>query len=430
MKAYLHVIFLLLLSANCFSQTSNTEKRTYPTFKTGKKAFHDSLMKNIFIRPQRAYELCLSGIVVVSFLVKSDGTIDSIITEHSVHPVLDQHAHFFILNQANMWNPGTLDGVPHAMRKTICFVYGLNHFSNASHIALAGLSTTVFVTAESCPDGDSYYKIGVKAYNHKNYELAWRNFKEANRRDFIHLDAIDMLKKTSDILGIPCDVCRKLELFAEYSDREIKRIRDQYCTKKFQPLEKSASNPNIIYRFVDDMPRPKSEVADYVNKHLQYPPSARENCVQSTVIVRFAVMENGAVDSVQTFFSVDSLLDQEAVRVVRSMKDFWEPGTLEGKPVKVFHQIPVNFTSNAPSCHNDEWYYAEGEKAYEQDKMSEALIHFQRAFKINCTNFKAAYNYAAVALTTGKTEEACKTIRYLLDNDYAPAEELAEMYCK
>ena len=112
------------------------------------------------------------------------------------------------------------------------------------------------------------------------------------------------------------------------------------------------------------------------------------------------------------------------------MKNFWQPGTLEGYRVKVFYTLPIKFSIDNPSCHNDDWYVAEGEKLYEQDKMDEALSHFRQAFKMNRTNFKAGYNYAATALSIGKNDEACETIKYLSEKGYKPAKELAEQYCE
>ena len=256
MKTLLYVFVLSLCTVPCLSQSYNPEKKTTPSYKDGKKAFHDSLMKNIFIRPEQAYNECLTGIVVISFLVKEDGTIDSFITEHPVHPILDNHAYQFLYNTDGKWNPGTIDGKPYPMRKTMPFVYGLNRKSNASHFGLSGLKIDDLIWAryQECTDGDSYYKTGLKSFNKNDYQKAWELFNEAHKRDFIHLDAIDMLKRTSDILGLPCEVCKKLSLLAEYSDREIKRIRDKYCTKDFKPLTTYVPDPNTVFQYVYRMP--------------------------------------------------------------------------------------------------------------------------------------------------------------------------------
>jgi protein TonB len=62
------------------------------------------------------------------------------------------------------------------------------------------------------------------------------------------------------------------------------------------------------------------------------------------VYVRFIIDENGKVTNPEVVRGVDPILDKEALRVVKTIPD-WTPGELNGKKVKVWYLIPVDFTT-------------------------------------------------------------------------------------
>lgn len=82
--------------------------------------------------------------------------------------------------------------------------------------------------------------------------------------------------------------------------------------------------------------------AAWIALHMQYPPIAAENNIQGQVVVGFVIEENGTITNVHVLNGVDPLLDKEAVRVIKSMPK-WNPGTQDGKPVRVKYSVPVNF---------------------------------------------------------------------------------------
>jgi TonB family protein len=195
-------------------------------------------MYNFTSLPQEARDSCIQGVVIVKFQIKPDGTVDSLETLHSVHPVLDQHAYNFIFQTNGRWNAGTIDGVPTSMKQTILFVYGNFDVENVQNYVLAGIPWNEFIFGyhQQCPDAADFYKKGMKAYKKELFQEAWRYFDQAHRRNFLDLDALHMLKKTSDQLGIEFDICKGLALISRYSNKEIRRVRDPYCTKNFQQL--------------------------------------------------------------------------------------------------------------------------------------------------------------------------------------------------
>ena len=85
-----------------------------------------------------------------------------------------------------------------------------------------------------------------------------------------------------------------------------------------------------------------SSFSNWVSNHLSYPEEAKENGVSGRVMLQFTVSADGSVSDVTVLRGVDPVLDQEAVRVIRSSPK-WTPGELNGKRVNVIYQFPVIF---------------------------------------------------------------------------------------
>jgi len=100
--------------------------------------------------------------------------------------------------------------------------------------------------------------------------------------------------------------------------------------------------------YVEEMPVfPGGEAAlmKYLSDNIEYPAEAIEIDITGKVYVKFVVTSTGDVDRVQIYRSVDPILDEEAVRVVKTLPKF-EPGKQSGVPVSVWYVIPVNFVLN------------------------------------------------------------------------------------
>ena len=110
-------------------------------------------------------------------------------------------------------------------------------------------------------------------------------------------------------------------------------------------VQKQYERPGV-YQVVDTMPRfqgGNDELAHYFSQNLVYPEDEKTSPVAGKVVVSFIVNEDGYVSDPAVIMPVSPGLDREAVRVVRAMPR-WEPGRLDGVPVKVRMQIPVRFT--------------------------------------------------------------------------------------
>lgn len=102
---------------------------------------------------------------------------------------------------------------------------------------------------------------------------------------------------------------------------------------------------NMVYDVVEVMPQyPGGQIAmlKYIMENIKYPEQAMKEGIQGRVTVSFIVEKDGRVSNVRLLRSVQSSLDKEAVRVVKSMPK-WSPGKQKGKPVRVRFNIPVMF---------------------------------------------------------------------------------------
>ena len=80
----------------------------------------------------------------------------------------------------------------------------------------------------------------------------------------------------------------------------------------------------------------------YLRDSVAYPAKAKEEGIMGHVVVGFTVEADGTITEVRLLRSIDPLLDEEALRVVRSMPK-WIPGQINGKATRMKYQVPVKF---------------------------------------------------------------------------------------
>ena len=109
--------------------------------------------------------------------------------------------------------------------------------------------------------------------------------------------------------------------------------------------QSATKQQDVVYDVCEEMPQypgGMGEMMKFLMDNVRYPQEAEKQKLEGRVIVKFVVEKDGQL----TEFSVPSpchpLLDQEALRVVKSMPR-WTPGKNEGKPVRVSFFLPVMF---------------------------------------------------------------------------------------
>ena len=100
-----------------------------------------------------------------------------------------------------------------------------------------------------------------------------------------------------------------------------------------------------IYRSVEKMPQfPGGEEAimKWINDNMKYPEEAQKNRIQGRVFCQFVVEKDGSVTNVEVVRGINPLLDEEAVRTLKTVPKFI-PGEEKGERVRVRYSVPVRF---------------------------------------------------------------------------------------
>lgn len=109
--------------------------------------------------------------------------------------------------------------------------------------------------------------------------------------------------------------------------------------------EEEADKKVEIYTTVEEMPQyPGGDEAmkKYLQDNLKYPETAKNDQIEGKVVVGFVVDKKGKIQSPRIVRSISPELDQEALRVIKSMPK-WTPGKQKGKKVAVSYNVPINF---------------------------------------------------------------------------------------
>jgi protein TonB len=101
-------------------------------------------------------------------------------------------------------------------------------------------------------------------------------------------------------------------------------------------------DPNKVWTFVQQKPQFPGDIYKYLQEHIEYPEEAKETNIQGIVYVSFIVEKDGSITSVSILRGVNTLLNQEAVRVVSHMPK-WTPGQQNGHGVRVNYMLPIHF---------------------------------------------------------------------------------------
>ncbi len=77
----------------------------------------------------------------------------------------------------------------------------------------------------------------------------------------------------------------------------------------------------------------------YLMKHMTYPIDGT-SCIQGSVILNFIVAKDGTIHRIKVLRELQSALDKEAIRVVKTMPK-WKPAKIKGKAVHQELTLPV-----------------------------------------------------------------------------------------
>lgn len=95
-----------------------------------------------------------------------------------------------------------------------------------------------------------------------------------------------------------------------------------------------------VFDVVDVMPEIKGGMSE-IYEHVKYPKLASRSGIEGKVFIKFVVNEQGKVEDPKILKDIGGGCGEAAVEGIKKLK--FEPGKLNGQPVKVYFTLPVNF---------------------------------------------------------------------------------------
>ncbi|MCI1189523.1 energy transducer TonB [Hymenobacter sp. DH14] len=113
------------------------------------------------------------------------------------------------------------------------------------------------------------------------------------------------------------------------------------------PAAPAAINPDSV--FVNPEVRPQfvggdKAFAAYVGKSIRYPQQALQRHISGKVYISFTLSAQGKVQDAHVVSGPGNGLNEEALRLIWTMPA-WEPGRVNGQPVRVACTLPIAFNS-------------------------------------------------------------------------------------
>ncbi|MCD6566138.1 MAG: M56 family metallopeptidase [Bacteroidales bacterium] len=122
-------------------------------------------------------------------------------------------------------------------------------------------------------------------------------------------------------------------------------------TQPITTQDQDTTIPEQIFFIVEEMPSFQEKglngFRDWVMKQLKYPEIAAKKGIEGVVYIQFVVNKQGNVTTTTILRGADTLLDAEALRVVKSSPQ-WMPGKQRGQEVNVAFTFPVKFALQEP----------------------------------------------------------------------------------
>lgn len=118
------------------------------------------------------------------------------------------------------------------------------------------------------------------------------------------------------------------------SSQSYKEQNEKISEKLYDNLSELTTKP--------EFPGGGSEFNNFINSNIKYPVFAQEKRVEGQVVVQFIINTDGTLSDIKVVNSVNFDLDKEATRIISILPNFI-PGTINGVPVRVRLNIPINF---------------------------------------------------------------------------------------
>ncbi len=310
-----------------------------PQFPGGDAALIGFINDNITY-PLQAAQDHVEGKVVVLFKVKKTGKIDSVRVLRSVREDLDEEA-IRVVKMLPDFIPGMQNGetvdVMYAVPVTFKLFKEMMPVQDSNE-----LQPPMF------PGGDEALMRFLKT----NVKYPTRAVESDTQGRVVVEFVVDNKGKVSDAhVVVPSDkdlnteairLCKSLPDF-----HPAMQNGEPVAQSVFLSLTFNRSEDGTTFSMCNDFQPPMfpgglRTLMQYLAANVNYPPMAAKGNVQGRVVVQFLVDKTGKVSEAKIVESVDKELDAEAIRVCKSLPNFY-PATLDGEPIPTLFNLPVTF---------------------------------------------------------------------------------------
>lgn len=153
----------------------------------------------------------------------------------------------------------------------------------------------------------------------------------------------EVFAQVRNIIGMSCSNVTSSKVLtdvdAEPSNKEMKSSDQDKASQKepemvFTPVEQKAEYPGG-----------NRALQQFFAMNIQYPAEAMEKGLQGRVVVQFMVKKDGSVGEVKIQKGVHPLLDNEAIRLVKSIPHKFKPAKMNGASVNMWYTTGINFVA-------------------------------------------------------------------------------------
>ena len=182
-------------------------------------------------------------------------------------------------------------------------------------------------------DAQSQYIIGYRYYYGRGVDVDVQKsisfLSRAAKQD--HQAAAELLKQAL-LYGEGKGVLGKMLLDEE------KEVADSIINMSKALVDDTHVSAEVMPCF----PGGLEELVKFLSTNIEYPQVARDRGIEGRVVLQLIIDKTGQVCDVRVVKSVDEYIDQEAVRVCKTLPKF-VPGMVDGHPVNVWYMLPIVF---------------------------------------------------------------------------------------
>ena len=182
-----------------------------------------------------------------------------------------------------------------------------------------------------------------------NQALVGRSFLFVTQRSVVDTEAGDKaaLEVVTGMLPMPDEITPELlQRLAVASNVDVLTSAQGNAAAPIVPASQFLSDGEVYdlnaVQEQPSFPGGMERMYEYMGRTQKYPDAEYEAGIQGKVTVQFTVDKDGSIREVKLLRGVSEGLDQEALRIVRSMPK-WIPGKLDGRPVKCRFNLPITF---------------------------------------------------------------------------------------